>query len=118
MFSYRRDNFPICIQHDTMQCGVACLSMILAHLGKKVCMEDIEKVCHPTQEGVSLLALSETAEHFGIHTTCEKLSLNELKDSALPCIIHWNQNHFLFCSRKKTPSIIWQYSDSSYICSR
>ena len=49
-------------QKDVMQCGIACLAMVCRHYGADADIDDIEKLCPSNREGVSLLALSETAE--------------------------------------------------------
>ena len=99
MYLFKKRLFPICFQRDAMQCGVACLSMVLTYFGKKYHIEKIEEACHTTHDGVSLLALSKSAEYFGFKTICGKFSVQELKDIALPCILHWNQNHFVVLYR-------------------
>ena len=44
---------------------------------------------------VSLLGISEAAEKLGLHTVCGRVSLDNLAEAPLPCILHWNQNHFV-----------------------
>lgn len=78
-----------------MQCGAACLQMILAHYGSMHSLTDIEEVCSPTAQGVSLLSISKAAEQFGLETACGRLQCEQLPDIPLPCVLHWNQNHFV-----------------------
>lgn len=92
MFTCR---FPLCLQRDAMQCGVSCLKMVLTYFGRNRSIEELESVCHPTHDGVSLWALSQTAEYFGLKTSCGKYSIQEIVETVLPCILHWNQNHFV-----------------------
>ncbi|MEO7315707.1 MAG: peptidase domain-containing ABC transporter, partial [Ginsengibacter sp.] len=48
-----------------------------------------------TKQGVSLLGISETAEKLGFRSRGVKLTFDQLKEIELPCILHWNQNHFV-----------------------
>ena len=58
--------FKCFIQHDSMQCGIASLSMVCNHFGLRYPMERIAELCPATTEGVSLQGLSETAKTLGL----------------------------------------------------
>ena len=88
-------NMQVVFQHDTMQCGIACLTMICQHFGKKVSLNFLSKMCCSTSEGTSLLSISETASKIGLNAVCYKISLSDLSKIQTPCILHWNQNHFV-----------------------
>lgn len=87
--------FPITFQHDSMQCGIACLQMICKHFGKKFSLDFLSKLCFATNEGVSLLGINDAANKLGLKTLCVKASMNELDQISLPAILHWNQKHFV-----------------------
>jgi ATP-binding cassette subfamily B protein len=87
--------FPFHRQHDAMQCGVACLQMVCEWFGQKIPARDIDRICCSTAEGVSLLAMSRAAEKMGLHTACGRFTVDSLRKVPLPCILHWNQNHFV-----------------------
>lgn len=53
--------FPIIHQHDTMQCGIACLQMVCKYFGREYSMDSLSKLCFATTEGVSLLGINEAA---------------------------------------------------------
>lgn len=93
--------FPIHLQHDSMQCGTACLQMICEYYGRKYTLNQLDEMCHATTEGISLLGISQAAESMGIHTICGKLTVKQLTPEALPCILHWNQSHFVVLYRVK-----------------
>ena len=82
-------------QYDSMGCGIACLQMICAYYGKKIKQEYLSKICFPTTEGVSLLGIGDAASKIGFDTDSESLTIEELLTAKLPCILHWNQNHFV-----------------------
>lgn len=88
-------SFPITFQHDSMQCGIACLQMICRHFGRKFSLDFLSKLCFATNEGVSLLGINDAANKLGLKTLCVKASMNELDQISLPAILHWNQKHFV-----------------------
>jgi ATP-binding cassette, subfamily B, bacterial len=94
-------HFTICIQHDSMQCGVACLKMVCKYFGRDFSLNVLSNLCAPTPEGVSLLGINETANIIGLHTTCAKASISTFTNAPLPCILHWNQNHFVVLYKVK-----------------
>ncbi|WP_447768129.1 peptidase domain-containing ABC transporter [Sphingobacterium faecium] len=87
--------FPHYKQMDEMDCGATCLRMVFKHYGKLVPIHKIRKLCQTTKNGVNLLGISEAAEKLGFRTYGVRLSLEQLKEVELPCILHWNQNHFV-----------------------
>lgn len=91
--------FHLHIQHDAMQCGIACLQMICEYHGRKVSAAEVEELCPSTAEGVSLLGMSRAAEALGLHTVSGRLSMDMLAKVPLPCILHWRQQHFVVLYR-------------------
>lgn len=91
--------FKAYIQHDAMLCGVTCLRMVCSHYGVEYSSEYLSRLCFATNEGVSLLGMSDAAERLGLHTVCGRLGLEQLRTVPLPCILHWNQNHFVVLYR-------------------
>ena len=90
-------------QKDTMDCGPACLKMIARYHGKNYTMQDLRDRCHINRNGVSLLGIKDAAESIGLHAIGVKISWNEFKTSApLPCIVHWNQQHFVVIIKIRT----------------
>lgn len=84
-----------------MQCGIACLQMICRYYGKAYSLDALSRCCFATHEGVSLLGLSEAAGKLGLHTVAGRLTMEQLHDVVLPCILHWKQNHFVVLYRTK-----------------
>ncbi len=82
-------------QHDSMQCGITCLQMICKHHGKEFSLDSLSRYCFATTEGVSLLGISEAANKLGLHTICGRVTMEQLPQAPLPCILHWSQNHFV-----------------------
>lgn len=88
--------FVLYHQHDAMDCGPTCLRMIAKHHGKNFSIQSLRENSHLSREGVSLFGISKAAENIGFRTIAVKASFDQLmKDAPLPCIVHWNQNHFV-----------------------
>lgn len=88
-------HFPLYTQLDTMDCGPICLQIISKHYKKFFPLEKLREKAHITKEGVSLLGISEAAESIGFRTLGVMVSFDNLKELTLPCIVHWNQQHFI-----------------------
>ena len=89
-------SFPFEYQLDSMDCGPACLKIIAKHFGKYYSLQHLRDLCGITREGVSFLDLSYGAEKVGLHTLAVKTSINDLISKVpLPCIIHWQNSHFI-----------------------
>ncbi|MCM1301811.1 MAG: peptidase domain-containing ABC transporter [Bacteroides cellulosilyticus] len=89
-------SFPHYTQLDAMDCGPTSLRIIAQYYGKHYSLQNLRERCHISREGVSLLGISDAAETIGFRTTGVKLSWEQLRDEAnLPCIVHWNQQHFV-----------------------
>lgn len=78
-----------------MQCGAACLVMICRYYGKKYSLARISELCGVTTEGVSLKAIAAAASEIGMDSMSTRLTVQQLCEIPLPCILHWNQNHFV-----------------------
>ncbi|RGE95910.1 cysteine peptidase family C39 domain-containing protein, partial [Phocaeicola massiliensis] len=90
--------FPHYLQLDAMDCGPTCLRMIARYYGKNYSLQTLRERSFITREGVSMLGISDAAESIGFRTSGVRITLKQLEeDVPLPCILHWNQNHFVVC---------------------
>jgi ATP-binding cassette subfamily B protein len=83
------------IQADYKDCGPTCLKIIARHYGKTINIQDLRDYSETTRSGSNLLLLSDAAEKIGFRTLGIKLSLNKIEEVSLPCILHWNKNHYV-----------------------
>lgn len=89
------NKFPFRRQYDSMQCGIACLQMMCSHFGKEISLNELDLLCGTSIQGVSMRGMKEAANSIGLHAVCGKFTEEQLRDAGGPCIIHWNQNHFV-----------------------
>ena len=92
--------FPLYEQHDSMLCGITCLRMVCKHFGVSYSAEFLSSLCREGREGISLLALSKGSTRLGLKNECGLVGITEIQ-SILPCILHWNQNHFVVLYKVK-----------------
>jgi ATP-binding cassette, subfamily B, bacterial len=94
------DNFPFYKQHDASDCGATCLRMIARHYGRHYSLEYLREVSYLDKEGVSLMGISDAAEKIGLRTLGVKTGFQRLlQDIPLPCVAHWQQDHFVVVYR-------------------
>ncbi len=92
----------VLLQRDGMDCGPSCLVMVALHYGKLVDRDKLRRISSLGKDGVSLLGISKAAEEIGFRTVGGRLSFETLASEVpLPCIVHWNQNHFVIVYKIK-----------------
>ena len=89
-----------------MDCCPTCLRMVAKHYGRSVGLEKLRKLSETTREGSSLKNIADSAEKIGFRTLGVKIDLNKLvQDAPLPCVLHWNQNHYIVVYKIKKDTI-------------
>lgn len=94
--------FPFYKQAESKDCGPTCIKIIAKHYGRVLNTANLRMLSETTREGSSLLGLSEAVEKIGFRSLGVKLSLNQLKEAPLPCIVHWNKVHYVVVYKIKT----------------
>jgi len=97
--------FPHYKQAESKDCGPTCIKIVAKHYGKTIHIQNLRNLAETTREGSSLLGLSEAAEKIGFHTIGVKVNFEKLLEVPLPCIVHWNKNHFAVLYKIKKSTI-------------
>jgi ATP-binding cassette subfamily B protein len=88
--------FPIYLQHDLRDCGIACLRMVGKHYGMSYSAQHLRSILIPSGDGITLFELGEGAEKLGLRSFAARVSLSQLSDTVpLPCIVYWEENHYV-----------------------
>ncbi len=87
--------FPHEYQLDAKDCGPACIKIIAKYYGQFYSLQYLRDLCGITREGISLLDMGQACEHIGLRTLSFKLNFEELQKIPLPCVVHWNNSHFV-----------------------
>ncbi len=93
--------FPFYKQADAKDCGPTCLKIIAKHYKKTISIQHLRAVSETTRSGSSLLGLSEASEKIGLRSLGVKITLGRLLEAPLPCVLHWNKNHYVVLYKTK-----------------
>lgn len=97
--------FPNYQQTEAKDCGPTCIKIIAKHYGKTINTQQLRQLSETTREGSSLLGLSEAVESIGFKSLGLKLAYDKLKEAPLPCILHWNKNHYVVLYKIKRDKV-------------
>ena len=87
--------FTIYIQADAKDCGPTCLKIIAKHYGQTINIQTLREYSETNREGSNLLFLSDAAKKIGFRSLGVKLSAEKLTKAPLPCILHWDNVHYV-----------------------
>ncbi|WP_336947410.1 peptidase domain-containing ABC transporter [Asaia sp. HN010] len=90
-----RRKVPVILQTETAECGLACLAMILCYQGHLIDLATLRRKTAVSGSGLNLRTLIKISDRFGLNTRPVKLDLSALGKLSLPCILHWDFNHFV-----------------------
>ncbi len=102
------EKFPFYKQREAKDCGPTCLKIVAGYYKKIIPIELLRKLSENTRKGSSLLGLSDASEKIGFRSMGVKLSVDDLKAMNLPCILHWNKNHYV---------VLYQIKNDTYYIS-
>jgi ATP-binding cassette, subfamily B, bacterial len=89
-----------------MDCGPTCLRMVAKHYGRTVSLQKLRDLSETTREGSSLKNIADASERLGFRTLGVKVNFEKLKEDApLPCVVHWQQRHFVVVYKIKKDTI-------------
>jgi ATP-binding cassette subfamily B protein len=95
LMAARRGKVPFVPQFSNVECGVACLAMVLAYHGKHVAREELRSALGPTRDGVRAAHLLRGARHFGLRARAFKGDLQALRHTPRGSILHWQLTHYV-----------------------
>ena len=87
---------PVVMQLEALECGAACLDMVMAYYDKWVPLEICRADCGVSRDGSNAANIAKAAQRYGLDVKAYRMSPETLKENGqFPCIIHWNFNHFV-----------------------
>ncbi|MCR5486260.1 MAG: NHLP family bacteriocin export ABC transporter peptidase/permease/ATPase subunit [Lachnospiraceae bacterium] len=91
-----RVKVPVIMQMEALECGAACLTMILAYYDKWIPLEQVRKDCGVSRDGSNAKNVLKAAREYGLSATGYKIEPEALREEGeFPCIVHWEFNHFI-----------------------
>lgn len=88
-------------QQDSLDCGPTCLRMVAKHYGRSFSIQKLRELCFTGRGGTTMWNISDAAEKIGLRSLGVRITLEQLKDVQLPCILHWRQNHYVILYKIK-----------------
>ena len=90
-----RKKVPTVLQMEATECGAASLAMILAYYGKYLPLEQMRIETGVSRDGCNAKNMRKAAVKFGLEVKAYRKEPEALRKLPMPCIIHWNFNHFV-----------------------
>lgn len=98
---------PVVMQMEALECGAACLAMVLAFYGKWLSLEQVRGDCGVSRDGSSAKSLVTAARAYGLEAAGYRMEIEDVKQCGFPAILHWNFNHFVvLCGFKGDKAVI------------
>ena len=95
----RRRRVPVILQLSSVECGAACLAMILGYFGRRTRVADCLECLSVGRDGLTAEAIAKGARNFGLRVKAYTLEPTGFKQVPLPVIVHWNFKHFVVVER-------------------
>ncbi|MFT6529791.1 MAG: ATP-binding cassette subfamily B protein RaxB [Psychrosphaera sp.] len=86
---------PLILQAEIAECGLASMAMIASYHGHKLDLQAMRKRYSANLKGMNLQQLIEVGDSLGLASRALQCPLNEIHKLNLPCILHWDMNHFV-----------------------
>jgi ATP-binding cassette subfamily B protein RaxB len=97
---------PLILQTETAECGLACLAMIAGRYGHRVDLPALRQNYNLSLRGTTLHDLVRIASGMRLATRALRAELKHLRGLRLPCILHWDHNHFVVLIRVRGRRIV------------
>jgi ATP-binding cassette, subfamily B, bacterial CvaB/MchF/RaxB len=92
---WNKRQLPILLQTEGAECGLACIAMVASYWGHRIDIPSMRNRFSVSMKGVSLKGLMTMASGLSLQTRPLKLDLQHVPELKLPCILHWDMNHFV-----------------------
>lgn len=97
---------PVVLQSEAAECGLACMAMVSAFHGRATGIAGIRRHMAISLKGLTLRDLIQVGGGLGLATRAVRLELEDLGQLRLPCVVHWNHNHFVVLVKVGRNSVV------------
>lgn len=102
----KKSRVPELRQVTAVECGAACLAMVLNYYGYGTSISEVQERCGVGRDGLTALEVVKSARQYGLRVRTVSVGLEDFEYVTLPAIVHWEFNHFLIVERW-TPSRVY-----------
>ena len=96
---------PTILQSEAAECGLACLAMVATANGHAITLPEMRQRFSLSLKGARLSQLIDIAAQLGLRARPLRLDLAQLANLRLPCLLHWDLNHFVVLSAVRKRSV-------------
>ena len=97
---------PVILQTEAAECGLASLAMVASYHGHKADLAELRRRFELSLKGATLGNLIAFAQALGLATRPLRLDLEHLHELSLPCVLHWDMNHFVVLTAVKRDEVV------------
>jgi ATP-binding cassette subfamily B protein RaxB len=90
-----RRRLQLIMQTENVECALACLAMVAGYHGHEIDLASLRRRFSTSLKGVHLGRVIDIASSLGIETRPFRIELEQLREVQMPCILHWDLNHFV-----------------------
>lgn len=94
------------LQNEIAECGLACIAMIATYHGATGIMARLRRTIQVSQDGMSVYQIGVVAEQLGMAFRAFELGIKDLSELKLPCIIFWDQRHFVVLESLSSDNVV------------
>jgi len=94
-----RRRVPVMLQLNGVECGAACLAMILTYYGRKTRVAECREICGVGRDGTTAQTIARAARSYGLRVGAFSVEPKDFQHVRLPAIAHWEFNHFVVVER-------------------
>lgn len=95
-YGKRPARVPMIMQLEIMECGAACLAMIMSYYGRWITLEEAREDCGVSRDGQNAFNIVRAARSHKCKASGFSMGISAFKNfKEFPCIVHWNFNHFV-----------------------
>jgi ATP-binding cassette subfamily B protein len=96
---FQKHRVPMIIQQSAIECGLACLAMVLSYYGRETSINELRAQSGIGRDGLSALSIVKIARNYNMRVRAISLQQSDLRNVPLPAIVHWEFNHFVVVER-------------------
>ena len=89
------NRLPLILQTEATECGLVCLAMIAGYHGYHTDLPELRRRFSVSLKGATLRQIMQASQQLELGSRALKLEMHELNQLRLPCILHWDFNHFV-----------------------